>query len=85
MAFNTIGWKPTNIFFAALDAILGDPQIQGNAYDGEEPAETLAFVRNSRVDSAGPRASAAVSARRSTRWSRTTPPPRRPPSWARPA
>ena len=27
LAFNTIGWKRTNLLFAALDALLGDPFV----------------------------------------------------------
>ena len=53
MAFNTIGWKPTNIFFAALDALLGDPLIQGRAFAGEQPAETFAYLQDVTIVSAG--------------------------------
>ena len=44
LAFNTIGWNPTNVLFAAIDALLGDPLIS-EAFDGENPAETLAYMR----------------------------------------
>ena len=53
MAFNTIGWKASNLFFAALDALIGDPLIQGRAFAGEQPAETVAHIRGSSVSSAG--------------------------------
>src|SRR5690606_19672313 len=36
-AFNTIGWKPQNMLFNALDTILGDPLISGGL-DGNRPA-----------------------------------------------
>ena len=44
LAFNTIGWLPTNLLFAALDALIGDPTIQGAAFGGPEPAETLRLL-----------------------------------------
>ncbi|MDA8435110.1 MAG: hypothetical protein M0Z98_03915, partial [Actinomycetales bacterium] len=52
LAFNTIGWLPTNIFFAALDALLGDPTIQG-ALGGEQPAKTEATVTGSSIQAGG--------------------------------
>ena len=35
LAFNSIGWKPSNILFNAIDAILGDPLIS-SAFNGEQ-------------------------------------------------
>ena len=52
IAFNSIGWKSQNILFNAVDALLGDPLIS-EAFHGEQPAEALAYVLNSDVDSAG--------------------------------
>ena len=52
LAFNTVGWKPQNILFNAIDAILGDPLIS-KAFDGEEPARTQAYIINSDIDIAG--------------------------------
>ena len=53
LAFNTIGWKPTNLFFAALDALLGDPLVQNAAFGGMQPAETQAFVSGTPVHAGG--------------------------------
>ena len=54
LAFNTVGWKPTNLFFKALDSLIGDPAIQTNtAFGGEQPALTVASITNSRVDADG--------------------------------
>ena len=41
LAFNTIGWKPSNVLFAAVDAILGDPLIS-TAFGGSQPSATSA-------------------------------------------
>ncbi|MDX5318537.1 MAG: hypothetical protein LPK38_04170, partial [Actinomycetes bacterium] len=41
MAFNTIGWEPTNLFFATVDALIGDPLIS-SAFDGESGADSRA-------------------------------------------
>ena len=43
VAFNSIGWKPSNILFNALDALLGDPLIS-SAFNG------AAGVRRAGVD-----------------------------------
>ena len=43
LAFNSIGWKPSNILFNAVDALLGDPLIS-SAFNGEQPAATTASV-----------------------------------------
>ena len=53
LAFNTIGWLPTNLLFAALDALLADPTIQGAAFGGPEPAETSAYARGSDLEADG--------------------------------
>ena len=54
LAFNTVGWKPTNLFFKALDALIGDPAIETNtAFGGEQPALTVASISNSRVSADG--------------------------------
>ena len=53
LAFNTIGWLPTNLLFAALDALLGDPTIQSAAFGGPAPAETSAYATGSDVDAGG--------------------------------
>ena len=46
MAFNSIGWKSTNILFNALDALLGDPLISG-AFDGAStPSDAQAWIRD---------------------------------------
>ena len=37
LAFNTLGWKPSNALFNLIDAILGDPLIS-TAFKGEDPA-----------------------------------------------
>ena len=66
LAFNTIGWLPTNLLFAALDALLGDPTIQGAAFGGPEPAETIAHSSGSDVDAGGAVSISAVSASRIT-------------------
>ena len=52
LAFNSIGWKATNLLYNALDALIGDPTIQG-AFGGQQPAETIAFVSGSRVHAGG--------------------------------
>jgi hypothetical protein len=41
LAFNTIGWKPSNVLFQVLDAILGDPllsDVQASRTDAASPA-----------------------------------------------
>ncbi len=52
LAFNSIGWKPQNVLFNAVDALLGDPLIS-EAFELENPARTHAFILNSDVDVAG--------------------------------
>ena len=62
LAFNTIGWAPTNILFAALDALIGDPLTQNGAFGGQQPAETVALVKNSDVTAGGAISLSALSA-----------------------
>ena len=45
LAFNSIGWKPSNILFNAVDALIGDPLISG-AFNGEQPAEAQAYLQD---------------------------------------
>jgi len=52
-AFNSIGWKPQNLLFNALDAILGDPLLADEAFDGEQPAGATAILRNTTVLAGG--------------------------------
>jgi hypothetical protein len=52
LAFNSIGWKPSNLLFNAVDALLGDPLIS-TAFSGSQPATTLAYVDRSDVKSDG--------------------------------
>ena len=52
LAFNTVGWNPSNLLFAAIDALLGDPLIS-EAFHGENPAETLAYVKGTPLTLAG--------------------------------
>ncbi len=59
MAFNTIGWVPTNVFFAAVDALLGDPLIS-RAFGGETPAQATALVQQTPVGAGSVTVSAAV-------------------------
>ena len=52
LVFNSIGWKPSNILFNAVDALLGDPLISA-AFNGEQPAHAIAYIRNTPVDAGG--------------------------------
>ena len=52
LAFNTIGWKPSNVLFMAVDALLGDPLIS-TAFGGAQPAMTIAYIRDTPVVAAG--------------------------------
>ena len=52
LAFNSLGWKPQNILFNAVDAILGDPLIS-KAFDGQDPARAHAYITNSAIDASG--------------------------------
>ena len=83
LAFNTVGWGRSNLLFAAVDALLGDPLISDGvrrqpapgrgARVGHEQPDHLGRRRlgDGDVDGADPRAC-----------SRTTPPRRRRRSWA---
>ncbi|MBK9697551.1 MAG: hypothetical protein IPO80_09275 [Propionibacteriaceae bacterium] len=53
LAFNTIGWQPTNVFFATVDALIGDPLIQNEAFNGETPVEANATLANTPVTAGG--------------------------------
>ena len=61
LVFNSIGWKPSNILFNAVDALLGDPLIS-SAFNGEQPAYAQAYIRNTPVDAGGALTVTAVSA-----------------------
>ena len=52
LAFNTVGWGRSNLLFAALDALLGDPLIS-SAFGGSQPATTTASIVDSTVDATG--------------------------------
>ncbi|MFZ0530531.1 MAG: hypothetical protein WAL91_08355, partial [Propionicimonas sp.] len=60
LAFNVIGWTPTNLLFSALEAFLGQTQSWGT----EVPARASALVRDSELNVAG---GIAVSAASTTR------------------
>ncbi len=62
VAFNSIGWKPQNILFNALDAILGDPLLADEAFDGEQPAGAIAHLRDTTVLAGGDVVVEAISA-----------------------
>src|SRR5262249_46433154 len=47
-AFNTVGWKPQNILFDTVDALLGDG-ILGTS----QPSQTQAYIRDSGVSATG--------------------------------
>ncbi|MGB7964549.1 MAG: hypothetical protein WCF12_16525, partial [Propionicimonas sp.] len=61
VAFNSIGWKSSNLLFDAVDALLGDPLIS-SAFSGEQPADALAYLRNTTVVASGDITVTAVSA-----------------------
>ena len=55
LAFNSIGWKPQNFLFNAVDTFIGDPAIahsqngnQVTLFNGQ-PADTQAYILNSNV------------------------------------
>ncbi|TVQ58422.1 MAG: LEPR-XLL domain-containing protein, partial [Rhodobacteraceae bacterium] len=62
LAFNSIGWRATNILFEAIDAFLGDPLISERAFNGEAPALARATIKNSSIDADGDITVAATSA-----------------------
>jgi hypothetical protein len=77
LAFNTLGWKSQNFLFNAVDALLGDPLISG-AFDGQQPAATLAYLRDTVIDAGGDLALTAVNAAQLNE-GRSSTPRRRPP------
>ena len=52
LVFNSIGWKSSNLLFNLIDAIIGDPLIS-SAFNGEQPSEAIAYIRDSNVHAAG--------------------------------
>ena len=48
VAFNSVGWKPQNVLFNAIDALLGDPLLS-EAFDGEQPARAVALVDDATI------------------------------------
>lgn len=52
LAFNSIGWQPSNALFNSLEALLGDPVVS-SAFNREQPAEIEAFIQNSTVHAHG--------------------------------
>ncbi len=52
LAFNTLGYKPSNALFNLIDAILGDPLIS-TAFKGEDPALALATVTGTTLSATG--------------------------------
>src|SRR5260221_5124252 len=48
LAFNSIGWKPQNILFNAVDAIISEPAIS-SAFRGEGPSGASASISGSTV------------------------------------
>ncbi len=54
LAFNTIGWEPTNVFFALIEALIGDPAIGENtSFGAERPADATAVIVGSGVSAGG--------------------------------
>ncbi|KPA11218.1 hypothetical protein MHK_008576, partial [Candidatus Magnetomorum sp. HK-1] len=47
LAFNTIGWEAQNILFQAIDAIIGTD------IGDEDPAETKAYIEDTKLNIAG--------------------------------
>src|SRR5262249_49131192 len=52
LAFNSIGWKPQNVLFNAVDAIIGDPAVS-TAFGGEVPSGATAYLHDSEVGAEG--------------------------------
>ena len=52
LAFNTIGLRPTNLFFATVDALLGTSLI-ASAYDAVSPVGAIARIVDSRIVAGG--------------------------------
>jgi hypothetical protein len=53
LAFNSIGWAPTNILFNTVDALLGDSIIADALDQAKSAARTEAFIVDSAIRSAG--------------------------------
>ena len=70
LVFNTIGWRPSNLLFNAVDAILGDPLIS-TAFDGQAPFSATASIRGTHVAATGDVTVTATQASRSTPWPAT--------------
>ena len=51
LAFNSLGWKPVNALFNAIDALIGDP-ILSNTFKGQA-ANTQAYIHQSSVSAGG--------------------------------
>lgn len=51
-AFNTMGWKPSNILFNAVETLIGSSPIS-EAFNGEEPAEARAWMDRVQVTADG--------------------------------
>ena len=62
LAFNTIGWESQNILFDAIDALLG------SSIGTEQPAQTLAYILNSKVVAGGALTVSAPPSRAVTAW-----------------
>ena len=60
LAFNSIGWMPTNVLFNSIDALLGDPLVS-SALNGERPGKVEASIQNSTIDVDGALSTTAVS------------------------
>ncbi|MDP1578106.1 MAG: hypothetical protein Q8L76_15325, partial [Cypionkella sp.] len=52
MAFNTVGWRPTNMLFNAVDTLIGDPAVS-SAFSGENPVDAVASITRTSVDADG--------------------------------
>ena len=64
--FNTIGWKPSNLLFNLVDAILGDP-LTSTAFNGDAtPSAARAFIRDTTVTATGALTVAATQAAKLT-------------------
>ncbi len=53
LAFNSMGWRPQNVLFNTVDALIGDPVIAGAFGNDNVPAEVDAYILNTSVNSAG--------------------------------
>ena len=52
LAFNSLGWYPSNILAATIDALLGSPELS-SAFGSEQPALVRAFILNSDINVTG--------------------------------